>query len=201
MKHLILFVSIALLSFQGRASQLLIPMDETQSNHLKAYGVAFYVLEQEVIIDWLLNYRGGSFLMPHLKVFVGQQPLNEVLGSWRKHRHELSLWPLQARRTPIRPAVATGSLLNTATLYAATQDKVQWHDVREWGLEGKGFDDTDKYFDRLPARAKGVVRDAVWNLSRHSAGMMVQFRTDATEIHTDHTVTSAKLAMARTCTA
>ncbi|MBI2257306.1 MAG: asparagine synthetase B [Flavobacteriia bacterium] len=49
------------------ATQILIPMDEKQSNHLKAYGVAYWVLEKEVVIEWLLNYRGGSFLMPNLK--------------------------------------------------------------------------------------------------------------------------------------
>jgi hypothetical protein len=37
-------------------------MDETQKNHLKAYGVAYWILAQEVEIDWLLNYRGGSFM-------------------------------------------------------------------------------------------------------------------------------------------
>jgi hypothetical protein len=41
-------------------------MDESQTNHLKAYGLAFYVLENEIVLDWLLNYRGGSFLTPHL---------------------------------------------------------------------------------------------------------------------------------------
>jgi len=41
-------------------------MDETQMNHLKAYGVAYYILENDIVIDWLLNYRGGSFLTPHL---------------------------------------------------------------------------------------------------------------------------------------
>lgn len=53
-----------------RASQLLIPMDDSQSNHLKAYGLAFWLLEQEVEIEWLLNYRGGSFLMPNLTSLV-----------------------------------------------------------------------------------------------------------------------------------
>ena len=38
-------------------------MDETQSNHLKAYGIAFWTLENEQTVDWLLNYRGGSFLI------------------------------------------------------------------------------------------------------------------------------------------
>ena len=73
---------------------------------------------------------------------------------------------------------------------------LNWHDVQEWGVEGRGFDDTDKFFDRLPSRAKGIVRDAVWNLSRHSSGMMVRFRTNATEIHADYAVSSSNLAMA-----
>lgn len=51
----------------SRATQLLIPMDESQSNHLKAYGIAYWTLGNNVTIEWLLNYRGGSFLMPHLK--------------------------------------------------------------------------------------------------------------------------------------
>ncbi|MAO45606.1 MAG: asparagine synthetase B [Crocinitomicaceae bacterium] len=49
----------------AQASMILIPMDETQSNHLKGYGIAFWALEQEVSVDWLLNYRGGSFLLPN----------------------------------------------------------------------------------------------------------------------------------------
>ncbi|MBL7778030.1 MAG: hypothetical protein JNK66_06965 [Chitinophagales bacterium] len=48
-----------------RAAQILIPMDESQSNHLKAYGISFWVLKQTVVVDWLLNYRGGSFAMPY----------------------------------------------------------------------------------------------------------------------------------------
>ena len=41
-------------------------MGEKQKNHLKAYGIAYWVIEKDVSIEWLLNYRGGSFLMPHL---------------------------------------------------------------------------------------------------------------------------------------
>lgn len=58
----LLFISLA-----GRSTQLLIPMDEKQTDHLKAYGIAFYCLENNVTVEWLLNYRGGSFLVPHLK--------------------------------------------------------------------------------------------------------------------------------------
>lgn len=63
-----IIILIALLSFQkAQATYLLIPMDNAQKNHLKAYGVAYWVLENNLEIDWLLNYRGGSFLVKHLK--------------------------------------------------------------------------------------------------------------------------------------
>ena len=47
------------------ASYILIPMDaESQKNHLKAYGITFWTLEKQQKVKWLLNYRGGSFLLP-----------------------------------------------------------------------------------------------------------------------------------------
>ena len=46
------------------SASILIPMDEVQKNHLKSYGIAFWVLNQNQDIHWLLNYRGGSFLLP-----------------------------------------------------------------------------------------------------------------------------------------
>jgi hypothetical protein len=63
---IILFLSL-IIPFKGVSSTLLVPMDETQKNHLKAYGVAFWVLENDIVMEWLLNYRGGSFLLPHSK--------------------------------------------------------------------------------------------------------------------------------------
>lgn len=50
-----------------QAAKLLVPMDGSQRDHLKAYGVAFWALQREVPLDWLLNYRGGSFLLDHFK--------------------------------------------------------------------------------------------------------------------------------------
>jgi hypothetical protein len=47
------------------ALQMLIPMDESQKNHLKSYGITYWVLNQGMEVKWLLNYRGGSFLMQH----------------------------------------------------------------------------------------------------------------------------------------
>ncbi len=57
-------VSFLLLAgiFLIRAQYLLIPMDNSQQNHLKAYGVAYRVLKSNINVEWLLNYRGGSFL-------------------------------------------------------------------------------------------------------------------------------------------
>ncbi|MFZ9004129.1 MAG: asparagine synthetase B [Robiginitalea sp.] len=50
---------------QVRASVILIPMDaESQENHLKAYGITYWVLTKQQKVQWLLNYRGGSFLLP-----------------------------------------------------------------------------------------------------------------------------------------
>ena len=48
----------------ARADEILVPMDRTQTNHLKAYGLAFKVLKKGQQVSWMLNYRGGSFLMP-----------------------------------------------------------------------------------------------------------------------------------------
>ena len=47
------------------ATSILIPMDaESQKNHLKAYGITYWVLTKQQKVQWLLNYRGGSFLLP-----------------------------------------------------------------------------------------------------------------------------------------
>ena len=71
----------------------------------------------------------------------------------------------------------------------------QWHDVTTWGVEGRGWGDQQRkrWFDRLPAKAEGSVSDAVWSLSRDSAGMMVRFKTDAREIYARYTVSKEKL--------
>lgn len=61
----ILFVLTFVFSVYVQGSFILLPMDETsQQNHLKAYGITYWVLKQELNVSWLLNYRGGSFLLP-----------------------------------------------------------------------------------------------------------------------------------------
>lgn len=55
-----------LIGWNGHSNFILIPMDyETQENHLKAYGISYWLLEKEQKVQWLLNYRGGSFLSPY----------------------------------------------------------------------------------------------------------------------------------------
>lgn len=61
-KRISIYLLLGFISIQTFASQLLIPMDLSQKNHLKAYGIAYWMLQNNVEIDWLLNYRGGSFL-------------------------------------------------------------------------------------------------------------------------------------------
>ena len=64
MKKLILFISVFCWAISSYASQILIPMDEeSQANHLKAYGIAYWVLQNDIEVEWLLNFRGGSFLI------------------------------------------------------------------------------------------------------------------------------------------
>ncbi len=65
MKKLLLILFSGMLSLWVQGAYLLIPMDASQKNHLKSYGVAYWVLNREVEVKWLLNYRGGSFLMQH----------------------------------------------------------------------------------------------------------------------------------------
>ncbi|WP_372773234.1 hypothetical protein [Mangrovibacterium sp.] len=66
LKYLLIFLLLSLtLAKQSQALYLLVPMDEQQRNHLKAYGVAYWTLEKAVEVKWLLNYRGGSFLIQY----------------------------------------------------------------------------------------------------------------------------------------
>ena len=107
------------------------------------------------------------------------------------------------RRTFIKAGLSTAVSVSNGLLQASetpvitprTEDGVDWYNVENWGIEGRAFDDTDSYFDRLPGRAKGVVRDAVWSLSLHSAGMAVRFKTDSRDVHVDYRLRSANLSM------
>ncbi len=66
----IFLLSIFLFSILfSQGAYLLIPMDDTQKDHLKAYGVAYWVLQHDIEISWLLNYRGGSYMFKYNQIF------------------------------------------------------------------------------------------------------------------------------------
>jgi hypothetical protein len=58
----VLLVFLLTFSMLLKANSIFIPMDERQTNHLKAYGIAYWILKSDNEVDWLLNYRGGSFM-------------------------------------------------------------------------------------------------------------------------------------------
>jgi len=66
---ILVFLIGTLISKQAYCAYILLPMDEAQSNHLKAYGISFWVIEKGINVDWLLNYRGGSFMFPYNEIF------------------------------------------------------------------------------------------------------------------------------------
>jgi len=68
----LLFILLSFSILNSKASHILLPMDEAQKNHLKSYGIAYWILTKEVNINWLLNYRGGSFMFPHSQEFQNE---------------------------------------------------------------------------------------------------------------------------------
>ncbi len=73
---------------------------------------------------------------------------------------------------------------------------ISWTDVHDLTFEGQGWTEVASPFDRLPAKAEGVVRGPVWNLSRDSSGMCARFVTDATELHCRWSLIDPTLEMA-----
>ncbi|MGR3809171.1 asparagine synthetase B [Jiulongibacter sp. NS-SX5] len=62
-----------------KANQLLIPMDDNQTDHLKSYGLVYWILSKyETEVDWLLNYRGGSFMAPVSQAFINECVIRNI---------------------------------------------------------------------------------------------------------------------------
>lgn len=78
MKLVTVFLFSILFHLSVKGSQILVPMDEGQTNHLKAYGLAYWALEKSVTIEWLLNFRGGSFLFPNLRALEEELVLRNI---------------------------------------------------------------------------------------------------------------------------
>lgn len=77
-KKYILLVLFVLLQFVAKAASILIYMDEGQKNHLKAYGIAYWCIKQQTELDWLLNYRGGSFLVKQAKAIEDELKIRGI---------------------------------------------------------------------------------------------------------------------------
>ncbi|HOX38594.1 MAG TPA: SGNH/GDSL hydrolase family protein [Candidatus Brocadiia bacterium] len=90
---------------------------------------------------------------------------------------------------------STGGIEGNTVEPKRVAEGMKWFDVSAWGVEGKGWDDTERYYDRFPARAKGRIRDVVWSISRNSAGMCARFSTNAKAISGHWILLSSNLAM------
>ena len=78
MRRSFLLLLLTIFSYALHASKILVPMDGTQTNHLKAYGVAYWVLDRDESIEWMLNYRGGSFLLPSRTAYENELVIRGV---------------------------------------------------------------------------------------------------------------------------
>ncbi|MFN0170216.1 MAG: SGNH/GDSL hydrolase family protein [Bryobacteraceae bacterium] len=87
-------------------------------------------------------------------------------------------------------------LCGSAVFGQTPTDRVEldWHDATKLTVEGLGFSDVKSPYDRLPARAEGVVRQAVWDLSRDSAGVLVRFTANTPLLRARWTLTKTRLA-------
>jgi hypothetical protein len=95
-KSILCVLSFLALAAQAKAAYILIPMDDSQRNHLKAYGITYWVLDAGVEAYWLLNYRGGSFAFEHNQLFEKECKTRDVSfqvitnGEFARIRTEIS---------------------------------------------------------------------------------------------------------------
>lgn len=78
MRRIVIIIFFLFSVFATQAAYLLIPMDNTQKNHLKAYGIAYWVIQRDVEVSWLLNYRGGSFMCKYNKLIDNECTIRGV---------------------------------------------------------------------------------------------------------------------------
>ena len=78
LKRIYIIIVLLVFAIHSQAAYILLPMDEVQKNHLKAYGIAYWALERDVEVTWLLNYRGGSFMMKYAEAIERECRLRGV---------------------------------------------------------------------------------------------------------------------------
>lgn len=108
---------------------------------------------------------------------------------------KLTSWIFAASLLPWTLAVGSVERIDPLKATADPSGEQLWYDGRLLLLEGKGWENTESYYDRLPAAAKDKVRGPVWNLSHDSAGMCLRFVTEATSLKIRWTLRDENLAM------
>jgi len=111
-RALVALLAIAALASNARAQRLLVPMDDQQTNHLKAYGLAYRALVDGLQAEWLLNYRGGAFLLPDTPELrrragldgIGLEPLSD--GALATVRGEMASGNMDAVPLEKAPKIA-----------------------------------------------------------------------------------------------
>lgn len=93
------------------------------------------------------------------------------------------------------PWAVSAQKAETETVRLDDEKKIDWYDVQRLGVEGRGWNNTESYYDRLPVGAKEIVTKPVWNLSHCTAGMVVRFKTNAEEIKVRWALTKKELDM------
>jgi len=108
---------------------------------------------------------------------------------------KLISWVLAALLLSLMYAAVSAEQIDPSRGVTDPCDGHLWYDGRLLLLEGRGWEDTESYYDRLPAKARDKVRPPVWNLGHHSTGLCLRFTTDAPSVRVRWTVRAENLAM------
>ncbi|HMC53960.1 MAG TPA: hypothetical protein VKH19_02210 [Gemmatimonadaceae bacterium] len=129
----------------ANAQRLLVPMDDAQQNHLKAYGLTYNALKAGLKAEWLLNYRGGSFLLPDTPELRRQSGLDGITAQ------SIDEGQLSAIRAEIAAANMDAIPLEKAPRIAVytPPDAPPWDDAVTLALKYAGIDYTPIYDDEV----------------------------------------------------
>jgi hypothetical protein len=127
------------------AQHLLVPMDDEQQNHLKAYGLTFKALKDGLTAEWLLNYRGGAFLLPDLPEVRRRAGVDGI-----------SVRPIDGGQLADIRAEMAGANMDAIPLERAPRvavytppDAPPWDDAVTLALKYAGIDYTGVYDDEV----------------------------------------------------
>jgi len=134
MKKILLFSVMLLLgSFSAKAAYMLLPMDDHQKDHLKAYGITYWILNNELDAWWLLNYRGGSFAFRHNPAFEKECLTRgvsfEVIPDVQFNKILLDISDQEANMDAIKLEVAPKIAVYTPDVNAKGEKVQPWDDA------------------------------------------------------------------------